>query len=80
MKATIESKLTYITEESTSAFVELLNCIAAAQNEAQLRREVKLLSMRNYLFTGLFEVGFGSHHMWVAECHNKTTRLIFVEF
>lgn len=79
MKATIESNFNF-NFYSIRIFAEILNAITTSKNEAELRKEMKIIKDSFLMsFSSYFDYGFGSNHMWVCEA-GKKERLIFVEF
>lgn len=80
MKAIIESKLENVTTGTMYTFVELLNAIQDATDQEDLRKRLRELESRKYLFLSNFLYGFGHNHFWVTLKRKPQDRLIFVEF
>lgn len=80
MKAIVESKLENVTTGTMYTFVELLNAIQDATDQEDLRKRLRELESRKYLFLSNFLYGFGHKHFWVNLKRNPNDRLIFVEF
>lgn len=71
MKAIVEN----IVGVHETEFIGILKCIILAENEGELRRNMKtLIDIKNYMY------GFGASHMWVSHSNLSRERLIIVEF
>ena len=81
MKAIVENPLNaYHSPTAISIYVTILNEITKCNDEKELRKAMKSISMDYPVsFDSLFDYGFGGHHMWVRE-RESCKPFILVEF
>lgn len=66
MEMRIESLLANWDEKLPELFINLVNAVALAGNETELRQAVAILS-ENKDFKRLFAYGYGSNHLWLKQ-------------
>lgn len=66
MEMRIESLLANWDDKIPELFINLVNAIALAGNETELRQAVAKLS-ENEDFNRLFAYGYGSSHLWLKQ-------------
>ncbi len=66
MEMRIESLLANWDEKLPELFISLVNAVALAGNETELRQAVAILS-EDKDFKRLFAYGYGSSHLWLKQ-------------
>ncbi len=85
MEMRLESLLANWDEKIPGLFISLVNAVALAGNETELRQAMARLS-ENEDFNRLFAYGYGSSHLWLKQrlvtdsSKVMDNRLIIVEF
>lgn len=85
MEIRIESILADWDEQIPEMFIHLVNAIALARNERELRQTMAMFA-ENKEFCRLFAYGYGNHHLWLKQrmltdsSRIMGNRLLMVEF